>query len=188
MSEFARNRCSRSIGIGVHVRSELVFTFNRNRCSRSIGIGVHVQSESVFTFNRNMHNRRNLLSKEGFPEESGQAPPRQNFLFTCGSHVSTFPAPGSDAAARPLSVSLYFWKRLRGLSGRVYSMLRSRIRNRTTLLSWPEISFCPRLLDSSTFDIAPAASRPRTFASSDSGRDSGRDSRRPAACVASAVR
>ena len=55
MSEFARNRCSRSLGIGVHVRSESVFTFARNRCSRSLGIGVHVRSESVFTFNRNMH-------------------------------------------------------------------------------------------------------------------------------------
>ena len=30
MSEFARNRCSRSLGIGVHVQSESVFTFNRN--------------------------------------------------------------------------------------------------------------------------------------------------------------
>ena len=33
---FARNRCSRSLGIGVHVRSESVFTA-RNRCSHSLG-------------------------------------------------------------------------------------------------------------------------------------------------------
>ena len=45
MFTFARNRCSRSVGIGVHVQSESVFTFSRNRCSRSVGIGVHVQSE-----------------------------------------------------------------------------------------------------------------------------------------------
>ena len=68
---FARNRCSRSLGIGVHVQlgigvhvqSESVFTFSRNRCSRSarnrcsrsarnrcsrsVEIGVHVRSESV---------------------------------------------------------------------------------------------------------------------------------------------
>ena len=54
---FARNRCSRSLGIGVHVRSESVFTFSRNRCSRSLGIGVHVRSESVFTFARNRCSR-----------------------------------------------------------------------------------------------------------------------------------
>ena len=53
MFTFARNRCSRSVGIGVHVQSESVFTFARNRCSRSLGIGVHIQSESVFTFARN---------------------------------------------------------------------------------------------------------------------------------------
>ena len=49
---FARNRCSRSLGIGVHVRSESVFTFSRNRCSRSVGIGVHVQSEYATTRNK----------------------------------------------------------------------------------------------------------------------------------------
>ena len=42
---FARNRCSRSLGIGVHIRSESVFTFARNRCSHSLGIGVHIRSE-----------------------------------------------------------------------------------------------------------------------------------------------
>ena len=61
MFTFARNRCSRSLGIGVHVRSESVFTFSRNRCSRSVGIGVHVRSESVFTFSRNM---QEALSKK----------------------------------------------------------------------------------------------------------------------------
>ena len=45
MFTFARNRCSRSLGISVHVRSESVFTFARNQCSRSLGISVHVRSE-----------------------------------------------------------------------------------------------------------------------------------------------
>src|SRR5437867_7827099 len=49
-----RNRCSRSpesvfimAGIGVHD--------DRNRCSPSVGIGVHVRPESPFMMGRNTH-------------------------------------------------------------------------------------------------------------------------------------
>jgi hypothetical protein len=31
-----------------------VFTINQNGCSRSVGIGVHVEPEWVFTMGRNM--------------------------------------------------------------------------------------------------------------------------------------
>ena len=73
----------------------------------------------------------------------------------------------------PLSVNRYFCSLLVGLSGSVYSIIRSFRRSRTTLLSCWEIFFCPNFLDNSDFDIGSLVSRLNTLDLRSPGSDSG---------------
>ena len=69
------------------------------------------------------------------PEELDHAQLRAEFPFADRAHDVALPRVEAATAALPWSVSRYFWRRLRGRSGRVYSIILSATSRRTTLLS-----------------------------------------------------